>query len=191
MKIQSKIIATLIFSIASTIGVLYFVGLFEIKSQEVISVFGGLSVLGSVIILFTKIYFDLLLKKEEIKFNKLFEHKLNILKEFIIEFSEIEFRLKNLRGKKIVYGSESKELQEDWNGLQLLWIKMISSYRIAKFFLKVSESNALKHLYEKIDKVDELMRSKNIHNQEIESELNEMSNLLSEFEFEIKKEFGM
>jgi hypothetical protein len=68
---------------------------------------------------------------------------------------------------------------------------MISSYRIAKFFLKVSESNALKHLYEKIDKVDELMRSKNIHNQEIESELNEMSNLLSEFEFEIKKEFGM
>ena len=191
MNISTKILIGLFFTVGMTLGAVYFVAAANIESREILSLFGGLSIFVTTLTFFTKIYLDWSIKKEEIKFNKVFEYKLSYLKEFIEVFSEIEFRLKNLRRKKMVFGGYGIELQEDWQELQAFWIKIITSNRIAKFFLKDSESTALQLLYDKIDEIDEYMRYKEPYSKEIETGLKEIPKIMTQFESEIKREFSL
>lgn len=191
MNISNKILIGLFFTVGMTLGFVYFVAVANIEWKEILSILGGLSIFITTLTLFAKIYLDWSIKKEEIKFNKVFEHKLSILKEFIQVFSEMEFRLKNLRRKKIIHGGDGIELQEDWKELQVYWIKVITSYRMAKFFLKDSESKAVQSLYEKLDEIDEYMRSKEMHHEEIEKGIQEIPKIMTQFEIEIKRDFSL
>ena len=168
-KIEDIFILVIFFLIAVTITTII-VSCFHLNWKEISSILVGSTGIFGIII---KFYFDWNLKKSEIKLNKVFENKLNILRSFFEEFSILESKLNDTFPKVMSLGAKNEKIKEEWTEIHNIWIKARLKYRLLCMFLNNKEINALNELWKKLDEIDNALRSDNNSFYNIKKEFDE------------------
>lgn len=83
------------------------------------------------------------------------------MKKFVYKFSLLETKLNDLFPKVIREGASSSSLKNEWSEIHYLWVEFRAKYRIARFFLNEDERSTFNELWNKIDEIDESLRSEN------------------------------